>query len=313
MNVQVEPAPGDGAATAPPAPPKPAPPPHNADYAKAFARAQAKFKPVKRTREVLVKTSGGGFYSFQYAPLDEILAATLPALNAEGFSLSQRIGRGESGDYIETTLLHETGERKNQVPIFVTGQGAQQYASGVTYARRYGVTLILCIAAEEDDDANEADRNKLQDAPKAPTKPAKAKGRQVVLDEGESRHTAPMAPAFAVPAVSGSAAGKPKQTSWVDNLPDPIRTGITGAELKEPEGDAMVAAEGKVADAIQEFHEAAIEGRRVGIEQIWAEIRGDEYVATQTWRRLKEQHPDSWAVVNEVLKPKPTQKGKRNA
>ena len=279
-------------------PPKAAPPVlaiHGADWAKHFAKAQANFTTIRRTLEVFVKLQGGGGYTFSYAPLDEILSAVMPALNAEGFSLTQRIGRGESGDYIETTLLHETGERKNQVPIFVTGGGAQQYASGVTYARRYGITLLLCVAAEQDDDGNAAQGNQAKVTTKGEA--------QVVMDPGENRHTAPMKPAFELPKTAG-----PPKPKWMEGRPGPLNLGITLEEVVDPEGEALVKAEGRIADAIQDFHEAALEGRRVGIEQIWAEIKTDAFVATQTWRRLKDQHPDSFATVQEVLKP-PKAKG----
>jgi ERF superfamily protein len=265
-------------------------------FAKAFAQAQADFKPVKRVKEVQVTMRSGGTYTFRYAPLDVILEATLPALNAHGFSLTQRIGKGEHGDFIETTLLHETGERTNRTPIFITDSGAQAYASGVTYARRYGVTLLLCVAAEDDEDGNAADGNDTGSGPRA-TPAGKNRGgkgaakqeSRVELLPGEQRRTAPTRPAFPA-GESGAPAGA---------RDDPDR------EVAAPTGDKeQVAAEGRIADAIQEFQEAAVEGRKIGIEQIWSEIKADEYVATQTWRRLKEQHPDAFAIVSEVLRPR---------
>lgn len=276
----------------------------NPEFAEAFARAQAKFAAIPRTKQVTVtpRDPSKRAYSFAYAPLDVILTAIVPALTSEGFSLTQRIGRGSQGDYIETSLLHKSGERKNQVPIFVTEHSAQQYASGVTYARRYGITLLCCLAAEDDDDGNHADGNQATAREKGPSKAGKSAESRRELDPGQTSHgpVAGMRPAFELPRVAGP---ERKIAPAPGAQLDFVEPG-QGAPPTEPTGEAMTLAEGKIADAIQEFHEAALEGRRVGIEQIWAEIKGDEFVATQTWHRLKEQHPDSFATVQEVLRPK---------
>lgn len=263
-------------------------------FAAAFAKAQSEYQPVRRSKEVVVRLSSGNSYTFRYAPLDAILAAILPALNQNGFALTQSIGKGVSGDYIETTLLHAAGaHRANKTPIFITSNPtAQVYASGMTYARRYGVTLLCCVAAEEDDDANAAVGNEAKVSDRAPPAKGKKGERAVVLDPGETRHDT-IQPAFP--------AGSP-QSSWVDKIPNPVPTGVQGQDLEVPEGDALIRAEGRVVDAVAELVEAAAEGRAVGIRQIWDEIKTDEYVATMTWRKLKAHHPDQFATVNALLR-----------
>lgn len=61
--------------------------------------------------------------------------------------------------------------------------------------------------------------------------------------------------------------------------------------------------EGRIVDVLQELTEAAAEGRRVGIEQIWGEIKSDEYIATRVWRLLQERSPDLFRTVKEVIAP----------
>lgn len=261
------------------------------DLATALAEAQAEFGEIRRTKTATVRPRDPAkqAYQFSYAPMDAVLKAVLPALNSHGLALSQRVVRAERGDCVETALLHEGGGiRVNLMPIFVGGDGAQSYSSGTSYARRYGVTLLLCLAAEDDDDANITDGNRVELDPGQQSSPSPPK-------VGKPPKAEPMRQAFKPPTKSGPAAAK-EPLEQVD-------LGIGGTELVEPTGDAQVLAEGKIADALQEFHEAALEGRVVAIQQIWGEIKGDEYVATMTWRRLKEQFPDSFAVVSEVLKP----------
>lgn len=122
-----------------------------------LSRAQAAFQPIRRDKTVTVRTKAGGTYSFSYAPLEAILRATLPALNAEGFALVQHV----EGDYLVTTLYHAAGRLSGSIKIIVTEAGSQAYGSALTYARRYGVTLLLGICADDDDDANAADGNEV--------------------------------------------------------------------------------------------------------------------------------------------------------
>lgn len=126
----------------------------------ALAKAQAAFGQISRSKNVRVRMKSGGEYRFSYAPLEEILGAVIPALSKNGLCIYQTIVPREKGEAVQTVLAHESGETiTNCVPIFVSDQGAQAYGSGITYARRYGVTLILCVCADDDDDGNEADGN----------------------------------------------------------------------------------------------------------------------------------------------------------
>ncbi|MGH7746860.1 MAG: ERF family protein [Candidatus Dormibacteria bacterium] len=123
----------------------------------ALAKAQSAFLPVRRDKTVIVRTKAGGTYSFSYAPLEAILKATLPALNAAGFALVQHV----ESDFLVTTLYHADGRLSGSIKILVGEGGPQAYGSALTYARRYGVTLLLGICADDDDDANAAEGNEV--------------------------------------------------------------------------------------------------------------------------------------------------------
>lgn len=133
----------------------------------ALAKAQGAFPTIPRDRTVTVKMrerngQPGGQYTFTYAPLSTIREKTRPALAEAELAIVQPIiaEPTEGGGVVEvlrTILLHSSGEwLACDVPMF-SGTGdnkAQAYNSGATYARRLGVTLLLCIAADEDDDGN---------------------------------------------------------------------------------------------------------------------------------------------------------------
>lgn len=129
----------------------------------ALSKAQSEFEPIHRDKTVTVRTKDGPSYTFAYAPLEAILRATLPALNKNGFSLVQRVEEA----YLVTTLYHESGQLSGSIKIMVGRDGPQAYGSALTYARRYGVTLLLGICADDDDDGNAAEGNEVQSSTSA--------------------------------------------------------------------------------------------------------------------------------------------------
>lgn len=129
--------------------------------AAALAKAQGAFGPIHRDKTVKVTLKAGGSYSFDYAPLESILRAVMPALSANGLALSQSIGIWEGKEVVRTELLHAQGESMfNHVRIMTGDSGPQAYGSALTYARRYGITLLLCVCA--DDGGNAAEGHEAQ-------------------------------------------------------------------------------------------------------------------------------------------------------
>ena len=73
---------------------------------------------------------------------------------------------------IRTVIWHASGEwLANDYPVIYNKEGAQGFASGVTYARRYGLSLVLGLAAEDDDDGNTADGNTIVQPPRPQQQP----------------------------------------------------------------------------------------------------------------------------------------------
>jgi len=70
-----------------------------------------------------------------------------------GLSVTQLVG----GDVVTTLLCHSSGEYvSTETRIIASKDNAHGYGSGITYARRYALSAILGIAADEDDDGNAA-------------------------------------------------------------------------------------------------------------------------------------------------------------
>lgn len=114
----------------------------------ALAEAIKAFEPIKKDREVRT-----GKYTFHYATLDSILSAVRPALCANGLVLSQSTGNDGGVEFLETVLLHISGEwLSTRTAVIVQDRGPQAYGSGLTYAARYGISRLLCVCADDDDD-----------------------------------------------------------------------------------------------------------------------------------------------------------------
>lgn len=130
--------------------------------ATALAKAQAEFQPIERNREVEVRMrkgeEAGRTYTFKYATLDEVLAKTMPALTKNGLSLVSLPNTVGERRGVRTVLLHSSGEfLAVELVLPSSVDGAQELGKAITYLRRYSITCLLGVAAEDDNDAPEGD------------------------------------------------------------------------------------------------------------------------------------------------------------
>lgn len=154
------------------------------DLAAALAKAQGAFENPSKDREVKVygeTKNGKPFeYTFRYATFTAVVDAVRKPLAENGLSFVQITGADEHGFLITTRLMHASGQfMEFNTPVFVNGSGAQAFGSGVTYAKRYALSTMLGITADEDDDANTAEGNQVDmrsPTPSAPpSRPAQAR------------------------------------------------------------------------------------------------------------------------------------------
>ena len=81
----------------------------------------------------------------------------MPALNSNGISVLQPTVQIDGKNFVQTILLHESGEFISSLTEIVYNKpnDAQAQGSGITYARRYGLQSLMNVGAE-DDDGNKA-------------------------------------------------------------------------------------------------------------------------------------------------------------
>ncbi len=129
--------------------------------AEALAKAQGEIEMPERNKTVEVRMKSGNTYTFKYATLDNIIDTVRGPLSKNGLWFVQLLHGEEGGKReVETILLHESGQSiKSRMPILMSDSGNQALGSAVSYMRRYALTSMLGIAAEDDDDANIVDDN----------------------------------------------------------------------------------------------------------------------------------------------------------
>jgi hypothetical protein len=128
--------------------------------APAFLKAQEQMGAAK-------KGESNPFFKSKYADLSAVLEASKQALNENGISILQphvtvfNPVTGEEVHFVETKLIHESGEfYSSRTKIVVAkDKDPQALGSAISYARRYGLQSLISLPAEDDDAENAMNRS----------------------------------------------------------------------------------------------------------------------------------------------------------
>jgi hypothetical protein len=119
----------------------------------SIKQVAAAFLAAQKEMGNAIKGSVNPFLKNKYADLNSVREAVIPALNHHGISVIQPHVIMDGRNYVETILLHESGEFISGLTeiVFADKNNAQAQGSGITYARRYGLQSICNIGADDDD------------------------------------------------------------------------------------------------------------------------------------------------------------------
>jgi len=116
----------------------------------ALCRAQSQMQPAKMDCQ-------NPHFKNKYASLASVIDAVRKPLADNGLAVTQMIRL----DRLVTRLQHSSGEFiESEYPLPPMGS-SQQFGSALTYARRYSLSAICCISADEDDDAEASDHKRI--------------------------------------------------------------------------------------------------------------------------------------------------------
>jgi hypothetical protein len=125
------------------------------ELAAALAGAQLQIKAPTKGRTAQIKSDKGS-YGYKYADLADVIDCYREPLSKAGLALTQTLRVDEGHMVLRTTLLHKSGEWIASEYTLQNYNRPQEQGSAITYARRYSVTSLLGIAAEDDDDGQAA-------------------------------------------------------------------------------------------------------------------------------------------------------------
>lgn len=98
------------------------------------------------------KDAKNPFFKSSYATLGEVMEVVKQALLDQGVAVLQPVVGDETGDYVETVLLHTTGEWiSGRMRMACKPNDPQALGSACSYARRYSLQSICFVPAIDDD------------------------------------------------------------------------------------------------------------------------------------------------------------------
>ena len=128
---------------------------------KITANSNALFDAMSKSQQEigsLIRNKKG--YGYEYADLANCLDCVKEALSKNGLNISQFPGYSDADGFasVTTILSHASGQMLCSlmtIPIIPnkSNNDIQAYGSAITYARRYAITAIMNLAAEDDDGA----------------------------------------------------------------------------------------------------------------------------------------------------------------
>jgi len=161
------------------------------ELAAALSKAQGEFRAAKMD-------AINPFLKNHYADLGSIIKAAKPALAKYGLAVTQPASTDGMSVTVTTMLMHESGQWMASDMTLPLGEEkgrnmAQAAGTIITYLRRYSLSAMVGIYADEDTDGEK---------PKAatPQAPPKEKLRDKVYVEDAPRYEDAGGPAFTVPA-----------------------------------------------------------------------------------------------------------------
>lgn len=115
------------------------------ELATALSKAQGQIKDAK-------KDSSNPFFKSKYADLASVWDACRKPLSDNGLSIVQGVEFDANGRYLETMLMHTSGQYVSSIiNLTLKEDSMQSIGSAITYARRYALSAMVGVSPDDDD------------------------------------------------------------------------------------------------------------------------------------------------------------------
>lgn len=191
----------------------------------ALSKAQGAMRHPSKNKIAKVPMKTGGSYSYPYADLADCIDAIRKPFSDNELAISQMaFNDGPNAVGVATLIMHSSGQWIYGVLYMPCADARPQtIGSAITYGRRYALSPMTGIAAEEDDDGNLAQGNSAQTQRKGgpephyePTPQDSATSRPQALSDRMEKILAAFAP-FTVTRQSLEAWRGKSMTVWGDD------------------------------------------------------------------------------------------------
>lgn len=124
---------------------------------------------AQRVMGSATKGAANPYFKSRYADLGAVMEVAKDPLNEVGIMILQPAYSRDGSHYVETVLMHESGQFVATEPLKLelTKVDMQSLGSAITYSRRYQLQSLLSIPAEDDDGEKSMTRT-----PKTTSRPA---------------------------------------------------------------------------------------------------------------------------------------------
>lgn len=135
------------------------------ELATALAKAQSEIGSVHKDQD-------NPYFRSKFASLSTVWETVKPALTKHGISIVQMPGSDERGYFVQTQLMHGSGQWiRSTTYMKPAKEDPQGIGSLISYARRYA--LMAMVMACPDDDDGEAAMGRSSNAPQKPVESPK--------------------------------------------------------------------------------------------------------------------------------------------
>lgn len=116
-----------------------------ADLATSLAKAQSEMGAVHKDQD-------NPYFRSKFAGLSTVWEAVKPALTKNGLSIVQMPGSDERGYFVQTQLLHSSGQWiRSTTYMKPAKEDPQGIGSLISYARRYALQAMVMACPDDDD------------------------------------------------------------------------------------------------------------------------------------------------------------------
>lgn len=135
---------------------------------------ETSFLAAQKEMKAVVKDASNPFFKSKYASYDAVVETVKAPLNKHGLSFRHTSRWADNIMFVGSQLIHaETGVSSLPFEMPIKIGNAQETGSALSYAKRYTLSAIVGLPADDDDDANGATGKKAEpsEAPRqyAPT------------------------------------------------------------------------------------------------------------------------------------------------